>query len=72
MARPLFGGNLRQLGKRGEENAAVSDNSLLERVAAVAEDSHLTSEFASGQLVLRMNVRSPSLPINVRITPGLA
>jgi hypothetical protein len=39
--------------------SAVSDNPLLERVAAVAEDSHLTLEFASGQLVLRMNVRSP-------------
>jgi hypothetical protein len=37
----------------------LSDNSLLERVAAAAEDSHLTLEFASGQIVSRMNARSP-------------
>jgi hypothetical protein len=52
----------------------VRDNSLSERVAAVAEVliSRLTLEFASGQIMLQMNSRSPSLPINVRITPGLA
>jgi hypothetical protein len=31
VAGPLFAGNLRQLGKREEANAAVSNNSLLER-----------------------------------------
>jgi hypothetical protein len=35
-------GDLRQLEKRGEGNAVVSDNSLIERVAAGAEDSDLT------------------------------
>jgi hypothetical protein len=34
--------DLRQLGKGGEGNAVVSDNSLIKRVAAVAEGSHLT------------------------------
>jgi hypothetical protein len=39
----------------------VSDVSLLERVAAVAEGliSHLTLEFASGQIVLQMMPGSP-------------
>ena len=60
--------------KEGRGTPPVSDNSLFERVAAVAEHfiSRLTLEFASGQIVLRMNARSPSLSINVRITPGLA
>jgi hypothetical protein len=56
-------------------NAVVSDNSLLERVASVAKGfsfSHLTLEFASGQIVLGMNARDPFSAINVRITPGLA
>ena len=35
-------GDLRQLGKGGEGNAVVSHNSLIKRLAAVAEDSHLT------------------------------
>jgi hypothetical protein len=35
-------GDLRQLEKRGEGSAVVSDNSLIERVAAGAEDSDLT------------------------------
>ena len=60
--------------KEGRGTPPVSDNSLLERVAAVPNIfiSHLTLEFASGQIVLRMNAGSPSLRINVRITPGLA
>jgi len=61
------------LGKR--RGNAVSDNSLLERVASVAKGfsfSHLTLEFASGQIVLGMNARDPFSAINVRITPGLA
>src|SRR5262245_52318760 len=37
---------------------------------AGAEDCHLTSEFAFGQIVLRMNGRSPFLSISVWITPG--
>jgi hypothetical protein len=42
----------------------VSDDSLLERVAAVAEDSHVTLDvgLASEQLVLRMNAKSPFPP----------
>lgn len=41
----------------------MRDNSLSERVAAVAEVliSHLTSEFASGQIVLGMNARDALL-----------
>jgi hypothetical protein len=48
----------------------VSDDSLLERVAAVAEDSHVTLDVGLGseQLVLRMMPKGPSRPINVRIT----
>jgi hypothetical protein len=33
--------------------------------------SHLTLEFASGQIVLGMNARDSFSAINVRITPGL-
>ena len=36
----------------------MGDNPLLERVPAVGEDCHLTSQFASGQIVLRMNARN--------------
>jgi NAD(P)-dependent dehydrogenase (short-subunit alcohol dehydrogenase family) len=60
-------------GKR--RGNALSDNSLLERVASVGKGfsfSHLTLEFASGQIVLGMNARDPFSAINVRITPGLA
>jgi hypothetical protein len=61
------------VGKKEEGNAAVSDSSLLgsPRSPKILI-SHLTLEFASGQIVLRMNARSPSLPINIRIAPGLA
>ena len=34
--------------------------------------SRLTLEFASKQIVLRTNTRSPFPPLNVRITPNLA
>lgn len=39
---PLFGGSKSSWEKAGEGNAVVGDNSLIQRVAAVAEDSHLT------------------------------
>jgi hypothetical protein len=54
-----FCGKFKAVGKKEEGNAAVSDNPLLERVAAVGEDCHLTSEFAFGQIVLRMNGQKP-------------
>ena len=50
----------------------MSDNSLLERWPRSPMDSHLTLDVgvASGQIVLQMNARSPSPPINVRMTPN--
>jgi hypothetical protein len=69
MAGPVLR-KFKAVGKK-EGNAAVSDNPLLERVAAVGEDCHLTSEFAFGQIVLRMNGQKPlSVHKRVRITSG--
>jgi hypothetical protein len=70
MAGPVLR-KFKAVGKKEEGNAAVSDNPLLERVAAVGEDCHLTSEFAFGQIVLRMNGQKPlSVHKRVRITSG--
>ena len=47
MAGPVLR-KFKAVGKKEEGNAVVSDNPLVERVAAVGEDCHLTSEFAFG------------------------
>ena len=54
-----LGGDLGQLGKsrRGEDGRA--GKSPLEWVAEVAEDYHLTLEFAPGQIVLRGKCQRP-------------
>ena len=60
----LFLRKFKAVGRKEEGNAAVSDSSLLERVAAVTEDSHVTLDvgLASEQFVLRMNAKSPFRP----------
>ena len=67
----LFAAVAGLVGKK--KGNAVSDNSLLERVAAVAEDCHLTSEFAFGQIVgltsrkgILRTIRGAPSPLSVR------
>ena len=60
---PLFAG-LKAVGKKGVGGERRrEDNSLLERPPRIPI-SRLTLEFDSGQIVLRMNGRSPFLSIN--------
>ena len=67
----LFLRKFKAVGKKEEGNAAVSDSSLLERVAAVTEDSHVTLDvgLASEQLVRRMNAKSSFPPNRRSVTP---
>jgi hypothetical protein len=73
--RSRFAAILGSREKRGEGNAAVSDNPLLERVDAVAEGfSSLTLDVG---VCLRADCapnewQKPFLPINIRMTPDLA